>query len=147
MDVQTHKQYCNYCKCETMQIAETTGMRCQKCLNQNPFFNSSTDEFADYMADLIRVNGFQDFDQIVRYYDEKKKGISEFVSRLTPHTPQPSENRLVNEYLKGKIIDPREVESLEQFAEWLEYTPEQIEVLKIKAESWDAFGKPYDPAR
>ena len=72
--------YCNYCKTNTQQVNETTGTRCQKCLNQNPFANCSPDEYGEYLKDLCIINGINDHEGLLRYYDEQKKKIGQFIS-------------------------------------------------------------------
>jgi hypothetical protein len=91
-------QYCNWCQTNTRQVSETTGMRCQKCGNQNPFFNSSSKDYADYLHDLIIRNGIQDWEGLNRYYDDKKKDLSEFMDKVAPlpNSEQADERSVAN---------------------------------------------------
>ena len=72
--------YCNYCKTNTHQVDETTGARCQKCLNQNPFANCSPKEYGEYLKDLCITHGINDHEGLIKYYNDNKKRIGQFIA-------------------------------------------------------------------
>lgn len=74
-------EYCNYCKTYTEQWVETSGTRCTKCTNQNPFVDSAK-RLAEYFNDIIIQNGYTTHDQVQQYFETKKEELALFISLL-----------------------------------------------------------------